>query len=242
MRRLAAIISTFWMTGCATQAQLEARHFLVTAKDTQETFKACLAPIESNPEYSFLYNKIAVAKGSDPAGTMPSVLQMNDPERITDNEIATSLRWYAEFQVCAVPVMEAMGQISPDYQQYFVNNQSEITDIINDVVTTKPSFGHINQRLSAMRTRAKVEAAQLVQSLKSSLLAQHQQELEDRAEVTQQVLDAAISVALSLSTRQTVLIHSQRAFVSAHPRYAADPNIKTVHCTTINKALSCSLI
>jgi hypothetical protein len=242
VRGIAAVLVTFLLTGCATEAQLEARHILVTAKGTQESFKACLAPIEANPNYSVLYNKIAVAKGSDPPGTTPSTAQLNDPERITDNEIATSLRWYAEFQVCAVPAMEAVGQISPDYQRYFVNNQLEVTDIVNDIVTTKPTFGHINQRLAALRTREKAEAAQLALNLRNSLLARHQEELEDRAEVTQQVLDAAVSVALSLSTRQTVLIHSQRAFVAAHPRYASDPNIKTVHCATINKTLSCSLI
>jgi hypothetical protein len=138
--------------------------------------------------------------------------------------------------------MEALGQISPEYQQYFVNNQVEVTDILNDVVTTRPSFGHINQRLAVLRTREKAQSAQLAQNLRTSLVARHQQEIQDRVEVTQGVLDAAMSVALSLASKQTVLIRSQRAFVAAHPRYASNPNIKKVHCTTTNKTFSCSLI
>jgi hypothetical protein len=55
-------------------------------------------------------------------------------------------------------------------------------------------------------------------------------------------LDASLSLAISLATRQAVLIRSQRAFVAQHPEFASDPNVRTVRCTTINKVLSCTLI
>jgi hypothetical protein len=52
------------------------------------------------------------------------------------------------------------------------------------------------------------------QRLRAALLSEHEheQELQQRADVTQEILDASISLAASLATRQAVLIRSQRIF------------------------------
>jgi hypothetical protein len=240
---VAASLAAPCLVGCgATQAQLHALQIAGTAKTTLASYKSCLAPIEGKPEYTGIYEKIAVERTSDPAGKMPSDAQLNDQTRITEKEIATGLRWYAEAQQCSIPAMEALAQISPEFQEYFINNQREVTELLNEIVTTKPTFGKINQRLLVMKTSRKVEAARIGQGLRAALLSEHEQELQERAEVTQEILDASLSLAASLASRQAVLIRSQRAFVARHPEYASDPNIKTVRCTTINKALSCTLI
>jgi hypothetical protein len=57
------------------------------------------------------------------------------------------------------------------------------------------------------------------QRLRAALLSEHEQEqeLQQRADVTQEILDASISLAASLATRQAVLIRSQRIFFAQHP-------------------------
>jgi hypothetical protein len=212
-----------------------------TAKTTFASYKACLAPIEAEPAYAIIYEKLAVYRTSEPNGTMPSGAQLNDQTKVTEKDIATGLRWYAEAQQCSIPAIETLAQISPEVQEYFIANQREVTDLVNEIVTTGPTFGKINQKLLVMKTSQKAEASLMGQRLRAALLSEHAQELQDRAEVTQEILDASLSLAASLATRQAVLIHSQRTFVARHPEYASDPNVKTVRCTTINKALSCTL-
>jgi hypothetical protein len=73
-------------------------------------------------------------------------------------------------------------------------------------------------------------------------LSEHEQELQQRAELAQDILDASISLAASLATRQAVLIRSQRTFVAHHPEFARDPNVRKVRCATANNSLSCTLI
>ena len=231
------------LVGCgATQAQLHALQIVGTAKTTFASYRVCLAPIEAKREYAVVYEKLAVERTSNPAGTMPSDAQLNDQTRITEKEIAAGLRWYSEAQQCSIPAIEALAQISPEFQEYFINNQREITDLLNQTVTTRPTFGTINQRLLVMKTSQKVEASRIGQRLRAALLSEHEQELQQRAEVTQEILDASISLAASLATRQAVLIRSQRTFVAHHPEFAHDPNVRTVHCATVNNSLSCNLI
>jgi hypothetical protein len=237
-----AILAVLSLVGCgATQAQLRALQIAGTAKSTLGTWKQCLAPIEAKPEYAIIYQKIAVYRTSEPNGTTPSEAQLNDETKVTDNEIAAGLRWYAETQQCSIPAIEALAQISPEFQEYFINNQREVTDLLNEIIDSKPTFGKINQRLLVLKTSLKADASRMVQSLRGRLMSEHEQELQ-RDEVTQEILDASLSLAASLATRQAVLIRSQRTFVARHPEYANDPNVRTVRCTTINKALSCTLI
>src|SRR5262245_42014283 len=97
------------LVGCgATQAQLHVLQIAGTAKTTMAGYKACLAPIEAKPEYAVVYEKIAVDRTSDPAGTMPSDAQLNDQTRVTEKEIASGLRWYAEAQQCSTPAIETL--------------------------------------------------------------------------------------------------------------------------------------
>ena len=240
---VAAGLAAPCLVGCgATQAQLHALQIVGTAKTTFASYKRCLEPIEAKPEYAVVYEKLAVERTSNPAGTMPSDAQLNDQTKITEKEIATGLRWYAEAQQCTIPAMEALAQINPEFQEYFIDNQRGVTDLLNEIVTTKPTFAAVNQKLLVMKTSQKTEASRMGQRLRAALLSEHEQELQQRAEVTQEILDASISLATSLATRQAVLIRSQRTFVAQHREFARDPNVRTVHCATVNNSLSCTLI
>jgi hypothetical protein len=181
------------LIGCgATQAQLHALQIAGTAKTTLASYKACLAPIEAKPEYAIIYEKLAVYRTSEPSGTTPSEAQLNDQTKITEKDIAKGLHWYAEAQECSIPAIEALAQISPEFQEYFISNQREVTDLLNEIVTAKPTFGKINQKLLVMKASQKAEASRVGQRLRAALLREHEQELQERVEVTQDILDASV--------------------------------------------------
>jgi hypothetical protein len=58
-------------------------------------------------------------------------------------------------QQCSIPAIEALAEISPEFQEYFIGTQREVTDLLNEVVATKPTFGKINQKLLVMKTFSK---------------------------------------------------------------------------------------
>jgi hypothetical protein len=138
--------------------------------------------------------------------------------------------------------MEPLYDVAPEFQVYFADNQREITDIVNDAVTTKPSYAHINERVLNLKLRQKETAKLTVQEIRTRLVAQNAQERQAQQEVAQQVVELALNAALSLATRQAVLVRSQRAFLIAHPHYEKIGRIKTIKCNSVGRAISCLLV
>jgi hypothetical protein len=87
------------------------------------------------------------------------------------------------------------------------------------VVYEKIAVGTVNQRLLVMKISQKAEALRVGQRLRAALLSEHEQELQQRADVTQEMLDASISLAASLATRQAPLIPRNVLF----SRFAREP-------------------
>jgi hypothetical protein len=217
-----------FVAGCTTQAQRELLTLQTTARETMQAFNACLRPIETKPEYARIYQKIATSTTSD-LYRWPSQAQLADTERPSDSDIALALTWYSEVQQCTLPAIEAFIKVVPEIQINFTDGQAEVTDIINEVVTTRPTFGHINQRLYALKLHQKEAGARLGQNIRARLVAEHQQELQERQALAEGVAELAIDTLLVLATRQANLAHAQLAFAKAHPTYQVVP-IRTISC------------
>ena len=231
----------FVLAGCGTQAQFEAIKITSTAGDVYKKVLACSAEVEVIPRYARIYEKLGVATASDPQ-RMPSQAQLIDQERISDDDLALALSWYASSQHCAVEAMEPFYDVAPEFQAYFADSQREITDIINEAVTTKPSYARINERILNLKLRQKETAKLTVQEIRKRLIAQNAQELQDQQEVAQQVVEIALNAALSLASRQAVLVRSQRAFLIAHAHYEKIDKIKTIKCNSVGHKISCALV
>jgi hypothetical protein len=214
--------------GCSS-AQIEAAKIAKTAHEEMDTFKACIAPIEVNPQYARVYEKFGMATTADPRRD-PSEAQLADTQTISDSDIAVVLNWYGEGQQCVLPAVEAMIKVAPEFQIYFVNAQSEITDFIHEIVTTKTSYGHVNHRILALHVRQRAAGQQMAQTVRARLLAEHQQELQEAQAAAEAVAGLAVDALLILATRQANLVHARQVFVAAHPTY----RVSTIRAVTCN--------
>jgi hypothetical protein len=233
LRLLTALAAFSVLAGCATQAQIEAGKIVSTAREASDRTKACLSSTETKLQYARVYEKLGVAMAGD-LTRMPSQAQMADPERISDDDIALGLRWYAETQECARTAIESFAAIDPELQTMYADSVRETTEIIDEIVTTKPTYGHVNQRLFSLKLHQKEAATQWAQNLRARLVEKHQQELEDR----QQKVTAALN---SLANSQVRLSRSQIRFAATHPNYALGNIIKALNCNTIARAIVCVL-
>jgi hypothetical protein len=229
MLRFLVVLPAFAiLVGCATPAQREASQIVKTARETLDDYKRCLAPIESKPAYARIYEKLGTPKTNE-MNRQPSQAQLSDAERISEADIALALSWYAETQQCSIPAIATFLQVDPEYQIYFADSQSEVTDIIREAVTDKPSWGHINQRVFALQLRNKNAATRITQKIQARLVAQHQEALQEREALAESATELAVNVLLTLATRQARLAQAQQAFAATHPRYQMN-TIRTIKC------------
>jgi osmotically-inducible protein OsmY len=228
-KAIAGVLISLAVGGC-TRAQIEAAKIVKTGSEVLDTYRVCVAPMEANPEYAWIYEKLGVATNKDP-DRMPSQMQMSDNTKISNEDIARGLNWYAKIQECSLPAIASLAEIDPGFQIAFAQSQSEITDIINEVVSVKPSYGHVNQRLYVLKLHQKDAAKQIAQSLRGRLAIAHQQELQQRQAVAQSVAELALDTLLTLATRQVVLIRSARQFAVVYPPYQIS-KLQAIKCSS----------
>jgi hypothetical protein len=217
-----------------THAQIEVVQIGNTAREVQTKVLACRSKIDANPQYAFIYRKLGVATSQDPARE-PAQTQLADNEKVSDDAVALGLNWYAEAQTCDVEMIESLSGVAPELRPVFISSQREITDIINEIVATRPTYGHVNQRILDLKRHQKEALNQAVQQIKARLAAEHAQELEDRQVVAEQLAQLALDVATTLATRQVNLIRTQRAFAAAYPHYQLQ-RIRVVKCNPVARA------
>ncbi|MGA8697506.1 MAG: hypothetical protein WB689_27465 [Xanthobacteraceae bacterium] len=238
-RVLLAGMATALLASCATRAQIEAYGIANTARDVQKKVLGCFAKIEAKPEYALLYKKVAFSTIQDP-DRMPSQAQLADAEKVSDDAVALGLNFYAEAQDCNIEGIESLSGVAPEFWPLFIDFQRNRIDLINEIVATKPSYGHINERLRDFKLREREAAIQAAQAIKIRLVAQHELELEDRQVVAEQVAQLALDVATTLATRQVNLIRTQRAFAAAYPRYQLQ-KIRVVKCNPVAGATNAAI-
>jgi hypothetical protein len=222
------------VAGCATQGQLEAIKVAVTAREEMDHLKSCAASIEVKPEYARIYEKLGVAK-SDDLNRRPSQTQLADEENVSDDDIALGLSWYVEMEQCEVPAIESLSRVAPESLAYFADDLRERTDIVNDIVTTKPTYGHINQRLLELKLRRKETAPELGRKLHARLIAEHQEELQEREDIAETVAEVALDALVVLATRQSRLVRSAQLFASTNSRYHV-PRVTPIRCDAAFKS------
>jgi hypothetical protein len=229
VKAIAGLLIFLIVSACATTAQIEAIKIAKKGRTALDADNACREPIELNPRYARIYEKFGVAKSND-LNRMPSQAQMMDNTRISDDDIVLGLNWYAEIQRCDLPAIASLGEIDPEFQTVFAHSQSEIADILNETVSTKPTFGRINQRIYALKLHQKEESSQLGQKIRTRLIVAHQRELAERQDVAAGVAELALDTILTLATRQVVLSRSAMRFAAAYPKFQIH-EIEAIKCS-----------
>jgi hypothetical protein len=258
------IIAGIALAGCSqsqlpveTRAQLQVRSEFYSRMNTaQEAFNrdlVCRASVESKPQYIRFYAKLSLPTSSDP-NRAPSSAQLADTERISDADISLGLRWYAETQQCSVQAIQSFYAIDPEeLPAIFANSQREITEIILEVVDTKPTWGHINQRLADHHNRVQEAMRQWGQGIRQRLAAQSGTQKGDGSKAEPSPTKVAQVTARpgaagsygptqGLAVSQTKLARSQAAFAKSHPRYSIGIPVKVMQCHGTTGAFACVLV
>jgi TonB family protein len=249
---IGTVVIALALTACATQAQQEMGQIAQQMKDLTAQNQACLAPIEANPRYARVYEKLGVATSRDP-GRMPSAAQLGDPEVIPGDDIAVGLEWYAEGQACEAPGVQAFGRIDPEFEIFFADVHAEIADLINDIVSKRlTTYGQVNGRLLNLKQRERAVVTEIATNLKARLQAEHQEELAQQQETAEELVSAFGQIAVALATRghasvnrlasrEAALERAQESYARLHPRYVVVHRVRAIHCDSIGRSLQCNL-
>jgi hypothetical protein len=100
------------------------------AKESNSHALACRAPLENNPKYSRIYQKMALKLGEE-----ASEEQLKDGEMITNQDIQSGIDWYGEYQYCMAKQIEDTAKIDPALAILTSNVQKKQVLLLNDIVS-----------------------------------------------------------------------------------------------------------
>jgi hypothetical protein len=245
MRRASLIPALFLIVGCAgitgpTEAEKEATKLTAETNDVFRAFASCLKQIEAKPKYVRLYEKFAVGL------YLPTANQLADSEVVTDALIPLGFDWYAEAQDCNKAAMESFYRIDPEFGAVAAGWYREVTRIMLDAVTTKPTYGKVNSDIKSYMQRRVSDVNRTAAMVRSKLTAKHQTELHQRAkdnaertELFKAIGEAFALGVIALSHQQAAMAQAQREYVVRQPIYVPERTIRTTTCHTIGYGVQC---
>src|ERR1700693_4885938 len=161
---LALLIAGLVLTGCATEAQRHAQEISKAAQAALAQMRSCQSALEANPRYARVYEKLGVSTAREP-GRAPTPAQLSDREIVSDDEKSLGFEWYAEGQNCIASAIEALARIDPEFEIYFADRLTELTDVLNDIATHRQTHGEVNAIIESQKQRDRVAAAEFAHNL-----------------------------------------------------------------------------
>ncbi len=249
MRLFAALVMTCVVSGaCTTEAQHYAAAVGQRAQATLGQYKTCERVLDAKPEFTRVYQKLAVSTADDPFRE-PTAAQLSDSEVISDEDKTLYLAWFSEGQACATPAIEGLGRLAPEIEVYFANVQADQADILNEFIINRHTFGEANSAISALKARMKARAKEMGSDMKARFEAWDREEKEQTVENVAFVVGfVAVAVATRgqvsiahLATRQSALARSQAYFLRVHPAAALTHRVRVIRCNGIGRTLRCAL-
>ncbi len=244
--RIGGLLLTAALTGCTTiDVKMTELHIRDQIVDAANKSKECYARIKAQTIYAPVYEKIAV--GSPPVP--PTPLQLNDTERVTDDMLQLGMRWYSESQMCDQQTVESYGRIDPDLGVYMVQAIARGATLYQEVLTNRPTYGYINQRLVQGRAtavaRAKEWGAKLDARLRqqkaeqdAALEANKQQFMSALGGATEIAANVFLTAVQVLADRQAALAQAQQQYVIVRTTYQPVHITKT-SCRYSSGILNC---
>jgi hypothetical protein len=160
--------------------------------------------------------------------------------------------WYAENQVCTRGTVESLARVDPELGVATTGWLIEIADIYQDVLTNRPTYGHISARLKHLKDREQADLRQWAVSVNARLT--RQQEREDAqpqdnsrrfnavvgtvSEFAANALNTAVQV---LAARQAALDQVQRRYVVVVPTYHPVQITRTT-CSYVAAIFTCNQV
>jgi|GEM_PF-2966600 len=210
-------------------------------RDMSISAEACRSPIQANKKFTHMYEKLSIAYGE-----MPTENKLKDEEVITDYDVALGLDWYSEWQYCMASQVEAMGKIDPEMAIIGTGVIKKQVALINEIVTTRPTFGHINRKILDMRNALKTDMSHWSEKLDRRLNAMQSQELAESGEaffsevgrVSKTLAMVLLETVGELAQMELLLAQSAAQYAATHPSYVLNP-IVTTKCSWFMDQLTC---
>lgn len=179
------------LSGCATMAQKTARSdhdALVAAK---AAMTACIAPINSDPQYAPLTAYMSFA-GS------PTIEQMTNTTFATPEQVKLVESRLDRLTSCDQAYINAVSSVSPDLGQPYADWLQAETQLAVNLVQQRITWGQFDTERDKIGTQGVQQAQQVYGELQGELAQENEEEQEARARAL-----ANVSAALAASQPHT---------------------------------------
>jgi hypothetical protein len=228
--------------GCSTiKTKTEKMRILMLTRDMSISAQACRSPIQANKKFAHLYEKLSIAYGEH-----PSEKKLKNESAITDSDVSLGLDWYSEWQYCMASQVEAMGRIDPEMAIIGTRAIKKQIELVNEIVTVRPTYGHINRRILDIRIIFKDEMKLWADNLEHRLSVMENKERAESGEaffsevgkISKGVAMAFLETVAELAEMEILLAQSAASYAAAHPTYVVNP-ILTTKCSWFMDQLTC---
>jgi len=149
-------------------------------------------------------------------------------------------------QYCLSNDIQRMGRIDPELAIIRINGLKQITELVNDIVSSPQTYGAINQRVQVFRTSQGSSFKSWFKSLDSRLKTMERQELletrrkflADVGQIAISFVELTLSTVVALSEAQANIARSQEIYATLHPTYISN-SIITTNCNWLGDYLTC---
>lgn len=244
MHKLKITVILFFViisSGCsAIKVQTTRLKLLGIIKDVNERAKACTSPIEANPKYNRIYEKFGVAYGK-----YPTELQMQDQNTISDSDIKLGIEWYGEYQYCYAKHIQDASNVDPGFGTIYTHVSIKQIELVNEIVTTHPTYAYINNKIYKMGQDLNIEGKQWRDDLERRIeqnVANQSSEtfLTGVGSVSKKVLQTFFETVGELVNTELEFAKSVAAYSASQPTYIVTNPIRTTNCSVLGNFVSCT--
>jgi len=238
---LLILFFVFLYSGCSTiKTQSERIRINHLAKDVIEKAKACRAPIQSNPKFSRIYDKLGVSFGQYPTDT-----QMQDQEVISDSDIQLGIDWYGEFQYCMAKQIQDAGNLDPGYAIVWSHALNKQILLVNEIVSNHPTYGQINKKIYQIGKESQIEGKQWANDLERRINQKQAGDsdtafLSEVGSVGKKLAQSFFETVGDIAKAEIELAQAIVLYSASHPTYVITNPVRTTDCSVLGNFVTCT--
>ena len=245
--KAARLVLCLLLGACATvtDAQRQKQALFERLMQVSRASLTCFDRLAVTSKYAQLYSKLALSRAPATPG------QLTDEQKISDEHLILGLDWYAQNQVCDDLTLKGFSEIHPDLGAAAASWIQVRTQMLNDVLTNRPTYGKLNADIEAHKAREGRDVQSWINKVNahfaqrhSAEMAQQERQLQENKtkawDVAETAMAAVFTAVAVLAKQQATLAQAQRNYAATMPTYVYQP-IRQTSCVSYSRGtLSCS--
>ncbi len=207
------LLAALLVSGCATQAQIQAQTMAENAQSAGAAGEACVRNVQASPAFAPLLQRFP----SKPSDT--TIEQLANTNKATEGEIKAIFLVHPEFQKCRQALMSQAALTHPGIPPILAAAYAKRDADLVELVQKKITWGEWTVRLKTSDAELGVELAAENQRINAGLQQSHEAELQRRQ---------AAANALAAYARQQQIIDNMNRPITTNCSALGN----TVNCTT----------